>query len=247
MARDISVTGGGTVDITGPAFSLSSGTVVDVALGSTLALNNALALGSLPLLMEGAGAVKDNVSVTLNSGDAIQPGTDRARPGTLDMTGNVVLPSGSGNLTLPSGATVPVGFDVQLSSGGPSLLDVTGTVNLNHAYLNLSALNGFVPSHAGETFTIISDPGTGTISGTFANAGSLSTPNADYSVSTQGDDQEVLTVTNLTATPTSMTGVTSSASSVTYGTPLTFTAVVSDSTGSGARPAASISLTAARI
>ena len=94
------------------------------------------------------------------------------------------------------------------------------------------ALNGFVPSHAGETFTIISDPGTGTISGTFANAGSLSTPNADYSVSTQGDDQEVLTVTNLTATPTSMTGVTSSASSVTYGTPLTFTAVVSDSTGS---------------
>ena len=75
VARDISVTGGGTVDITGPAYSLSSGTVVDVALGSTLALNNALALGSLPLLMEGAGTVKDNVSVTLNSGDAIQPGT----------------------------------------------------------------------------------------------------------------------------------------------------------------------------
>ena len=110
--------------------------------------------------------------------------------------------------------------------------------------LNLSALNNFVPSHVGQTFTIITAPGTGTITGTFANAGTLSTPNADYSVSIQGDDRVLLDVTALVATPTAMSSVTSSTSSVTYGRPLTFMAVVSDS-GTARPPAAPLSGTAA--
>ena len=76
-------------------------------------------------MIEGAGTVTGTVPLTANSG-AIQPGAAGIAstvPGTLDMTGNVVLPAGRGNLTLPNGSTTPVGFGVQLAGTGNSLLE----------------------------------------------------------------------------------------------------------------------------
>ena len=182
-------------------------------------MNNASALGTKAITIEGTGTVGGAFALNANYGGSIQPGADgdqSTAPGTLYATTNVVL---------PSGATSGAGYDVQLASGANSLLYVTGTVNLNNAMLNLSALNGFVPASVGQTFKIIK--ASGAITGTFANAGTLSTPNATYTVSTQtgGDDYVLLTVHQLTQTPTTES-VTTSSTSVTYGNMVSFTAVV---------------------
>ena len=82
-----------------------------------------------------------------------------------------------------------------------------------------------MPASVGQTFKIIK--ASGAITGAFANAGTLSTPNATYTVSTQtgGDDYVLLTVHQLTQTPTTES-VTTSSASVTYGNMVSFTAVV---------------------
>ncbi len=108
--------------------------------------------------------------LSLDGDVAIQSGGTLIGPG--DVVGTVSVQSGgtvspslssgilnTGNLTLNSSSTLVIGIGGKTpgnEAANHDQLQVTGTVNLGNATLNLSALNGFVPV-LGDRFTIIAN------------------------------------------------------------------------------------------
>ncbi|MBI5757591.1 MAG: autotransporter-associated beta strand repeat-containing protein, partial [Planctomycetales bacterium] len=171
--------------------SISTGTLIvngSLPSGSTVTVANTAKLG-------GTGTVGP---VTVQSGGRVIPGTS---PGILS----------SGNVSFASGSFFDVeigGTDAGNAITNHDQLNVTGTVSLGNATLNLSAFNGFVPS-AGDKFTILvndlADPIPDTFNGLIEGAtisnflGSGLNATISYASSTDGNDGNdiVLTVDGL--------------------------------------------------
>jgi len=103
----------------------------------------------------GTGTINSANSVTVTGG-TVAPGTS---PGILN-SGNVSFDSSS-TLAVEIGGTTPGS-----TATSHDQLNVTGTVSLGDATLALSSFNGFVPS-LGQTFVIINNDGSDTVTGTF--------------------------------------------------------------------------------
>jgi CSLREA domain-containing protein len=102
----------------------------------------------------GTGTINSTKTLTVNDG-VLAPGTS---PGILN-TGNATLNSSS-TFAVEIGGTTPGNLATNHDQ-----LNVTGTVSLGNATLNLSPLS-FTPS-AGQTFVIINNDGTDAVTGTF--------------------------------------------------------------------------------
>jgi autotransporter-associated beta strand protein len=132
--------------------------------------------------LKGTGTVGD---VTVLSGGHVAPGLS---PGCLN----------AGNTTFASGSN----FDVEIAGTNGTCpgseydkLVVTGTIDLGSATLNLSLLNGFVPT-VGQTYTIVSS--SGALSGTFSQGNTITSNGVTYSI-TYSANSVVLTVTAVAA------------------------------------------------
>jgi fibronectin-binding autotransporter adhesin len=176
-------TGIGTLVMTGAssytgATTVSSGTLLvngSTAAGSAVTVENGATLG-------GIGTVGGSINVA--SGGTVAPGIS---PGTLNG-GSVAFDSGSNfNLEL-NGATVGGGYDQ---------LNVTGTVNLGGATLNISL--GFTPS-VGAAFTIVDNDESDAITATFAGLAEGTTflvGATMFQITYQGGDGNDLVLTTL--------------------------------------------------
>jgi hypothetical protein len=107
-----------------------------------------------------------------------------ASAGILNSSSNVALASKS-HLSIELGGTI---VESQYDQ-----LNVTGTVDLGAATLDVILINGFVPS-VGNQFTIIQS--TGAITGQFAQGTSISSGGTTYSI-TYNANSVVLTVTSV--------------------------------------------------
>ena len=221
----VTVAGAGTVTLSGSdnyygTTTINAGALlVDGALtASPVAVN---AGGTL----EGVGPIAD--TVTLASGGAILPG-----PTGANSTGSL----STGSLSLQAGAS----YDVELAGASPGQYDqlnVTGTATLSGATLNVSYLNKFSPT-LGQTFTIIQT--TGGVSGQFAQGTTITVGNATYTISYTANGGDDVVLTDVTPTATTTT-VSTSHASVVYGTRVTFTATVTNTSGTEA-PTGSVAL-----
>jgi hypothetical protein len=124
------------------------------------------------LLVNGTTAA---ASATTVAAGATLAGTGTGA-GTLGVSGTLAPGSGGPGILTTGSATFAFGSILSIAVGGTtagngasdySQLDVTGNVVMGPALtLHLSAVGGFVPK-AGETFTILHNTGSGTLSGTF--------------------------------------------------------------------------------
>ena len=138
-----------------------------------------------PVTIEDGGTLRGTgdvgVVIAVQSGGTVAPG---ASPGML-TTGDVFFTSGSA-------------FDVEIGghasgtgAGFHDQLNVTGTVDLGGASLNLSAFGGFTPSGT-DQHVIVNNDGTDPVSGTFAGllegatVSNFLVPNRDAVISYQG-------------------------------------------------------------
>ena len=158
----------GTVDASGATFTTANlnvfhGTLivgsptvtgnVNISSGATLVVNGTLgntSAFSVPGTLGGTGTVGP---VNISSGGAVAPGNS---PGILN-TGSIAFSSGSNFNVEIGGTTAGTDYDQ---------LNVTGTVTLGNATLNLTQINSFAPA-AGNTFKIINNDSNDAVSGTF--------------------------------------------------------------------------------
>lgn len=149
--------------------------------------------------------------VTVNTGGHLAPGLS---PGCLS----------SGNLTLSGSLDEEIGGTTVCTQYDQT--QVTGTVNVNNATLNVTHVNSFVPA-VGNTFTIISNDAADAVTGTFtglAQGATFTVGTVTYSISYTGGDGNdvVLTVTAVAATPaapnTGFNAVLNNPASIMFGT-----------------------------
>lgn len=131
-------------------------------------------------ILKGTGATG---AVTVNSGGSLAPGLS---PGCLSA-GNTVLGSGSNFDVEIGGTTACSGYD---------RLNVTGTVNVTGATLNVARYNNFGPA-VGDVFTVISNDGSDAVVGTFnglAEGAEFTEAGYTYQVSYVGGDGNDVTL-----------------------------------------------------
>lgn len=138
--------------------------------------------------LAGTGAVG---AVSVHGGGALAPG---ASPGVLD----------TGALTLLTGATL----EVELGGAGAGQFDrlnVTGTVSLGDAFLDIVLFGGFTPT-VGQSFLLIDNDGADAVTGEFvgfADGVAATVGSLRYTVDYQGGDGNdvVLTVSAVPPPP----------------------------------------------
>ncbi len=131
-------------------------------------------------------------ALTVEAGGTLAPGNS---PGILN-TGNVALTAG-------------VTFEVEiagtaLGAGGYDQLNVTGTVSLGGATLDVSLLNAFVTPDA-ASFIIIANDGTDAVSGTFAGlaeGATFATASQYFAISYAGGTGNDVVLTRVNMAPT---------------------------------------------
>jgi autotransporter-associated beta strand protein len=169
------------------AGTLTLGGVSDGGTAATVAVNSAGA-GTLVL----AGSSTYTGATTVNGGTLLVDGSLTVSPvtvgtgatlgGTGTVTGAVTVNSGgtlaaghspgilnTGNLSLSSGSTLAVEIGGATPGTGAGFYDqvnVTGTVNLGGATLNLAAFGGYVPT-ADDQYIIVNNDGADPVVGTF--------------------------------------------------------------------------------
>ncbi len=199
LSREISGTGGLTMDAAGFCFLDGLSPKVNTYTGTTVINSGTLSVRttqpSSPVqLTGGVLSGQGQVGPITATGGRIRPFD--GVPQTLEVAGDVTL-----------GSTVE--FDSALSTNGNfSQLIVTGAVRLNNAALTLTDNHG--NASVGESFTIISNDGSDAVEGTFASLpeGSsfvVTSVSRTYSITYAGGDGNdvVVTLTSLpAATPT---------------------------------------------
>jgi autotransporter-associated beta strand protein/VCBS repeat-containing protein len=180
----LTVDGPGTLVLTASNTYLGATTVaegrllVDGEIYSTVTVQSGGTLG-------GIGQIGVFNSHRIESGGTLAPGDDGA--GVLTMTGGVSFSSGAI-------------FAVQLGGTGAGQFDqVTNTwgdFELNGATLNLSLINGFVPT-VGNSFLIMDGSATGTFAG-LAEGSTFSSGAARYTITYHGGDGDDVILTALT-------------------------------------------------
>ena len=116
----------------------------------------------------------------------------------------------TGNLTLGSSGTFAVDVNGTTVGTGYDQANVTGTVDLGGATLNLSATSGFRAA-SGTTFTIINNDGTDAITNTFVGlveGATVSVGGQNFVLSYVGGDGNDVVLTATTSSPI-ITGATS--------------------------------------
>jgi hypothetical protein len=153
------IAGSGTVSKTGGGLLTYDGVTADAFIGTvavnagTLEVDGSFTDGSFSVnggILDGTGTLS---AVTVNSGGTLRPGDS---PGVLHV---------DGNLTMASGAVFTSELDGPIPGSSYDQLQVSGSVNLNGATLNLQP--NFAAS-AGAAFIILVNNGPGAIAGTFA-------------------------------------------------------------------------------
>ncbi len=138
--------------------------------------------------LKGNGAVGN---VTVQSGGTVAPGLS---PGCLS-TGNIAYTSGSIYAVEIEGATVCTQYDQT---------QVTGTVSLGNATLDIQRLSTYTPTDA-TLFTIITNDGTDAVTGTFnglAEGAKTTVDGVEYTVSyVGGDGNDVVLSATVVAAP----------------------------------------------
>lgn len=153
------IAGSGTVSKTGAGLLIYTGVTSDAFVGTvavnngTLQMDGSFTDGSFTVnggTLDGDGTVS---AVVVNSGGALKPGDS---PGILHV---------AGNLTMSAGAVFTAELDGPIPGSEYDQLQVSGSVNLNGATLNLQP--NFAAG-AGAAFFILVNNGAGAITGTFA-------------------------------------------------------------------------------
>ena len=196
IAGNSSTTYAGTVSGAGLLTKASTGTltltgvndftgIITVSAG-TLIVNGSTAYSAISVTnsgtLGGAGTVGD---VIVASGGSLSPGNS---PGLLN-TGNLSLASGSTYVEQIGGTTPGMGYDTT---------NVTGTVDLGGATLNVASYNNFAPT-AGQTYTIINNDDNDAVQGTFAGLAEGSTVSVNgvsLSISYHGGTGNDVTLTD---------------------------------------------------
>jgi fibronectin-binding autotransporter adhesin len=146
----------GTLQITGLAgFTFTNRGAVQVDTGATV--TGFVSDGGT---VTGGGTIAGSLNFT-GSGNLLRPG---ASPGTLTVTGN---------LSLNSGTTLHAELNGNTPSTGHDQLAVTGTISLGNAELDLTLGGGYTPAVTDKLF-LITNSGDDAISGEFANKPHLS-------------------------------------------------------------------------
>ncbi|HEY1375703.1 MAG TPA: PEP-CTERM sorting domain-containing protein [Gemmataceae bacterium] len=115
--------------------------------------------GALPTnggVVRGGGLIQGNVTFT-GTGNELRPGPD-ATPGTLTVTGNVALNSGTTFFARLNGSAAGAGYD---------RLAVNGTVDLGGSALSAVLGGGYAPASGDKLFLLTNDS-TDAITGRFA-------------------------------------------------------------------------------
>ena len=147
---------GGTVDLTTAATSLVAGSAVNLTSG-TLISGNGTSLGSAAVAVSAGATLTGSGSTgVLNDSGNLVPGTSGG-PGEFTTTG----------LTLASTSTYTVVLNSNTVDTGYTQVISSGAINLNNAFLNLTAAaTGLTP---GNSYTIIQNNSGSSINGTFLN------------------------------------------------------------------------------
>ena len=239
----------GTVPSNGPDLAISAsisgnGGITKTGAG-TLTLSNTNTYTGATIVNAGTLLVNGSQSasaVTVNSG-AILGGTN-GTVGTISVAGGTVSPGAasagsgilnSGNVSFVSTAAYNVNLNGTMVGSAYDELNVTGTVTIGpSSTLNVTLGAGFTPA-VGNTFVIIQS--SNAISGTFASLpeGAIYVAGG-YSFRVSYKNNEV-TLTSVAATTTT---VSSSLNPSIYGQSVTFTATVSNTSGSGGVPSGSV-------
>lgn len=170
----------GTNTYTGPT-SINSGEMTFNSLPTTSAIT--LNGGTL-------GGVGSTTAVTSNPTTASRLSPTRDGIGQLKLNGNLTL---NGNTA----------YDAQINGTSPTTnldnIDVTGTVTLNNATLNLSLVSGFV-STVGNKYQIITNDGSDLVVGTFnglAEGATLTVNNQKFQISYVGGSGNDVVLTHV--------------------------------------------------
>ncbi len=172
----VSVNAGGTLAGTGKVVG-----AVTVNTGGTVAGSNTFTLGSTLTVFSGGTVASNGMTVagatTVNNGGllggigtlaAVTNAGGTIAPGNgIGATGNVGTLN-TGNLALPGTFLA----DINLNNGGSAsadLLNVTGTVSVTGATLNLSLGNVPLSATSPETFLLVNNDAADAVTGTFAN------------------------------------------------------------------------------
>jgi len=171
----------------------------------------------------------------------ISPGDSPTVTGILTVEGSVTLGS-QPSYVVPSGSSFVVALNGATAGSGYDQLNATGAVNLGGS--TLDATLGFTPA-AGETFTIIksSAPIVGTFKGRPEGA-SITIGGVPFTINyaggTSGDD--VVLTAGAATTVSTTTTLSSSANPAIDGQAVTFTAIVTPTSGTGT-PAGTVTFT----
>lgn len=177
----------GTVRLSGGNALSDTGTVT-INAGATLDLNNTsetigtlagsgtLAVGSGSITLTSSTASTFTGSLTGSGTYSVASGVTLKGTGTYStavtiQSGATIAPGNSpgiintGNLTLASGSTATMEIDGTAAGTGYDQINVTGTVTINSATLNV--VLGYTPA-IGDSYTLINNDGADAVTGTFS-------------------------------------------------------------------------------
>ena len=226
-APQLNIQGGGTLDLQGQ--NVYSGTTTLAGPTTTLLVDSTVGIVQNSKGVLGGNGTVGNVT---NAGGTVSPGHSPS-PGVLN----------TGSLTLDSNSTFVASLDGTSPGNGSTGYDqvvASGAVALGNATLNATIGTGYTPT-PGDALTIIQNNSGSAVTGTFAGdpeGGAVAIGSNLFRISYQGGSNHQNVVLTAVSDHSSI-AITSSATSITYGQSVTFTATVTG-IGSQATPTGTV-------